>query len=247
MPGLGAQELFLFLPSFFLSAGASYARLPTPPQAQQDLLVLTMPAPQGSRVACWVPHFSTGIPANAAGLPQECFLTTASVTGTNREQEREREKGNTVIKSEEREVSHTATQTHYRDLPVKDYFRSIVDEPVAQEALKLRCICNITPLEMSEELKPSNECCHHGTPRLWVMRACFSLSPSHITFALMLLQQGGRQDTDRLVSCVSEHAGAGGDTGLCAYCMWCVWVCVYTCNQVDSSRSNETEMETLSC
>lgn len=75
----------LFGPFFFLSAGASHARLPTPPQAQQDLLVLTMPAPQGSRVAYWVPHFSTGIPAKAVGLPQECLLTTASVTGTDRE------------------------------------------------------------------------------------------------------------------------------------------------------------------
>lgn len=91
MPRLTAQRIFLFLPLFFHSAGASYARLPTPPQAQQDLLVLTMPAPQGSRVACWVPHFSTSIQANAVGLPQECLLTTALVTGTNREQERERE------------------------------------------------------------------------------------------------------------------------------------------------------------
>lgn len=101
-----------FFASFSLSAGASYARLLTPPQAQQDLLVLTMPAPQGSRAACWVPHFSAGIPANAVGLPQECFLTTASVIGTNREQERERGKGNTVIKLDQMEVSHTATVTN---------------------------------------------------------------------------------------------------------------------------------------
>ncbi len=47
-----SEGFFFFLPLFFLPAGASYARLPTPPQAQQDLLVLTMPAPQGSRVAC---------------------------------------------------------------------------------------------------------------------------------------------------------------------------------------------------
>lgn len=73
-----------FLPLLFLSVGDSHARLPTPPQAQRDLLVLTVPAPQGSRVACWVPHFSKILGATAAGLPQECFLTTASVTGTNR-------------------------------------------------------------------------------------------------------------------------------------------------------------------
>lgn len=43
----------------------------------------------------------------------------------------------------------------------------------------------------------------------------------------MLLHQGGRRDTDRLASCVSENAGAGGDTGLCAYSIWrvCVSVC----------------------
>lgn len=46
------------------------------------------------------------------GLPQECFLTTASVIGTNREQERERGKGNTVIKLDQMEVSHTATVTN---------------------------------------------------------------------------------------------------------------------------------------
>lgn len=134
MPRLTAQELGFFFassffPSFPLSSGASYARLPTPPQAQQDLLVLTMPAPQGSRVACWVPHFSTGIPANAVGLPQECFPTTASVTGTNREQEREKEikKGNTVITSEETKASHTSLY----------YFYSFMDKKttqVAQEA-----------------------------------------------------------------------------------------------------------------
>lgn len=39
--------------------------------------------------------------------------------------------------------------------------------------LKRCCICNITPLEMSDELKTSNECCHHSTLRLWVMGACF--------------------------------------------------------------------------
>lgn len=96
------SALFIF---FFLPP--SYARLPTLPQAQQDALVLTMPAPQGSRVACWVPHFSTGIPANAVGLPQECLLTTASVTGKNREQERESEEGNTLIESEQTQISHS--------------------------------------------------------------------------------------------------------------------------------------------
>lgn len=114
MPRFRVLKFFLFSSLLFLSAGASHARLPTPPQAQQDLLVLTMPAPQGSRVACWVPHFSEGIPATAVGLPQECFLTTASVTGTNREQERESEKGNTVIRSEETEASHTAALTNWK-------------------------------------------------------------------------------------------------------------------------------------
>lgn len=106
----------LYPPFFLLSAGASYARLPTPPQAQQDLLVLTMPAPQGSAAACWVPHFSTGIPANTAGLPQECLLTTASVTGTSRKQEREREKGekgNTVIKKQRCHI-HTVILTNLK-------------------------------------------------------------------------------------------------------------------------------------
>lgn len=42
---------------------------------------------------------------------------------------------------------------------------------------------------------------------------------------MLPLQQGGRRDTDRLVSCVSENAGAGGDTGLCAYFIWRVCVC----------------------
>lgn len=92
--------IYFFLPP-------SYARLPTLPQAQQDALVLTMPAPQGSRVACWVPHFSTGIPVNAVGLPQECLPTTASVTGKNREQERESEEGNTLIESEQPQMSHS--------------------------------------------------------------------------------------------------------------------------------------------
>lgn len=78
-----SASLFALL---FLSVGDSHARLPTPPQAQRDLLVLTEPAPQGSRVACWVPHFSKIIRVTAVGLPQECFLTTASVTGTNRKQ-----------------------------------------------------------------------------------------------------------------------------------------------------------------
>lgn len=49
--------------------------------------------------------------------------------------------------------------------------------------------------------------------------------------------QGVRRCIDRAVSYVSEHAGAGGDTGLCVYCI-CTFV--YTCNQMDSSRSNET-------
>ncbi len=124
-----SAKVFPRSPFFFLSAGASYAGLPTPPQAQQDLLVLTMPAPQGSRVACWVPHFSTGIPANAVGLPQECFLTTASVTGTNREQGREGEKGNTVIRSEKQRC-HTQTLhlTERLTLACQDYCCSIVGE-----------------------------------------------------------------------------------------------------------------------
>lgn len=46
---------------FFFFKHSLYARLPTPPQAQQDVLVLTRPAPQGNRVACWVQHFSAVI------------------------------------------------------------------------------------------------------------------------------------------------------------------------------------------
>lgn len=120
-----SSEVFffcLFLPFFFLSAGASYARLPTPPQAQQDLLVLTMPAPQGSRVACWVPHFSTGIPANAVGLPQECFLTTASVIGTNREQregEGERERKYSYQVGRNGGVTHSHSSKKDLSVPVK--------------------------------------------------------------------------------------------------------------------------------
>lgn len=66
--------------------GGSYARLPTPPQAQQDLLVLTMPAPQGSRVACWVPHFSAGIPSErcgfAPGMLPDHSLKSLALTGS---------------------------------------------------------------------------------------------------------------------------------------------------------------------
>lgn len=136
-----AQLLPLSPLLFSLSAGASYARLPTPPQAQQDLLVLTMPAPQGSRAACWVPHFSAGIPVNAVGLPQECFVTTASVIGTNRERERERGKGNTVIKLDQMEVSHTATVTNWstQSFLSKATFAALWTNmtAVAQEAFKL--------------------------------------------------------------------------------------------------------------
>lgn len=95
-------SVFPHSPLPFLSVGVSHARLPTPPQAQRDLLVLTVPAPQGSRVACWVPHFSKIIPATAVGLPQECFLTTASVTGTNRKQrqgERRKRRSYQVIRN----------------------------------------------------------------------------------------------------------------------------------------------------
>lgn len=124
---------FLFSPLsplLFLSAGASYARLRTPPQAQQDLSVLTMPAPQGSRAACWVPHFSRGIPATAVGLPQECFLTTASVTGTNREQregERRRKYSDQVGRS--RGVPHGRSDW-LKDLfwSVQNNFCSIMNE-----------------------------------------------------------------------------------------------------------------------
>lgn len=108
MKMLTAENFFLFLPFLSLSAGASYAKLPTRPQAQQDLLVLTMPAPQGSRVACRVQHFSAGIPAKAVGLPQECLLTTASVTGSNREQEWERESGKEIqLSSWKKQRCHT--------------------------------------------------------------------------------------------------------------------------------------------
>lgn len=73
-------------------------------------------------------------------------------------------------------------------------------------------------------LKPSNESYHHSTLRLWDMRACF---PPQVRAPFILpwtlLQQGGRQDTDGLVSCVGERAGAWEDKGLCAHCIWDVW------------------------
>lgn len=166
----------------FLTAGASHARLPTPPQAQQDLLVLTMPAPQGSRVACWVPHFNEGIPVTAVGLPQECFLTTASVTGTGREHERERVEsgqGNTVIRSEE-----TVAQTNsgaYSHLSNTTFAASCAG--TTAKTLKGHFSCaDITPLEMLGELKPSNRFCHLSALRPFgLANLFFSSGTSYIT------------------------------------------------------------------
>lgn len=243
MPSFRVRKFFLFPSLLFLSAGASHARLPTSPQAQQVLLVLTMPAPQGSRVASWVPHFSKGIPATAVGLPQECFLTTASVTGTNREQERKSGKGNIVIKSEDMEVSHAAAPTTwkaYSCLPETTFAKSWMNTtPGAQEAFKLCRICNITPLETSDELKPSNNCCHRSTLRLRVKTACFPLIRSYVT-RVWVLAAAGRVDTIRtelLATWVSMRVLEGMQA--CARTVSGVWVRVYTRNQMDSSRSNE--------
>lgn len=193
-----SASLFALL---LLSVGDSHARLPTPPQAQRDLLVLTVPAPQGSRAACWVPHFSKIIRATAVGLPQECFLTTASVTGTNRKPREGEWRKRRSYQLAEME----ALQPTQRLLLVG----WSVEEHKTHWAFNL-CFMSSTAVAMSPTCPQA-------------------LGPACREF---------KQRTDTAISYVSEHAGAGGDTGLC---LCCVCTFVYTCNQMDSSRSNESE------
>lgn len=69
---------------------------------------------QHHRGAEWLAEFHTLVKASEQLLwacPRNASLTTASVTATDREQERKSGKGNTVIKSEDVEVSNAAALT----------------------------------------------------------------------------------------------------------------------------------------
>lgn len=128
------------------------------------------------------------------GLPQECFLTTASVAGTTgRRREGERRKRQLSTHRNGSACTNTETSTCWMGASFVFYLQ------------RHRCTVVLSPT-LAQALGP----------------ACREF----------------RQRIDRAVSYVSEHAGAGGDTGLC---LCCISTFVYTCNQMDSSRSNERE------
>lgn len=142
MPRLAWLRRFPPLSSllFPLSAGAPHARLPTPPQAQQDLLVLTMPAPQGSRAA----EFHTlaqasqrtlrACPRNASRPQPQSLALTGSRGGERAKRE---------IQLSSRKKWRCRTQTG-RLILARQRKRLLRRTLVAQEAFKSCWVCDIT-------------------------------------------------------------------------------------------------------